>query len=245
MNCRLAALTAISLAFASVPAEAASLLAITAMDATGYGANLSVNVVEGWRFRPNEDVLVQEVGFYDSYADGLIRTYKVGIVAPDNSVLGSAIIPSGTAGRLDGPYDPGGPALGGSGFRYTALAAPVRLTAGNTYAVVAFITRGNTDPMPSPNTITYNTPYLTVSGTGLGGFFDCSVSNGPCYTTIPQIPDLRYPTKYSSSSRYVNFTFTSAVPLPAALPLFAAGLGGVLCRWTRRSGKSTEAGKTD
>ncbi len=144
--------------------EAASLLAITAMDANGYGSNLSVKAVEGWRFRPNEDIFVHEAGFQARYANGLIRAYKVGIVAPNNTVLGSAIVPSGTAGRLDGPFDPGRPDLAGSGFRYVALEAPLRLTAGHTYAVVGFISKGNTDPMPSPDSITCNARYLAVSG---------------------------------------------------------------------------------
>lgn len=117
MNASLAASMAVLLMLAAPQGEAASLPAITAMDANGYGSNFSVNVVEGWRFRPDEDIFVLEAGFQARYANGLIRTYKVGIVAPDNTVLGSAIIPSGTAGRLDGPFDPGRLDLAGSGFR--------------------------------------------------------------------------------------------------------------------------------
>lgn len=210
----------------ALPTQAAMSFAVTAFNANGFGKNASVNFVEGFRFRPNQDIFVQEVGFYDSFSDGLIKSYKVGIVAPDNTILGSAMVPSGTGGRLDGPLDPGGDLLSGA-FRYATLGSPLHLISGNTYALVALITRTTTDEMPGSPVIAYNN-LLTVSGPGLGGFFDCSVTNGPCFTNIAQISDLRYPTKFASSSRYLNFTFTtSPIPLPASIFLFGSALGGV------------------
>jgi hypothetical protein len=222
MKNKLVGLAVGALLFVALPASASMSFAVTAFNANGFGQNTSVNFVEGFRFRPNQDIFVQEVGFYDSFSNGLIKSYKVGIVAPDNTILGSAIVPAGTGGRLDGPVDPGGDLLSGA-FRYAALESPLHLISGNTYALVALITRTTTDQLPGTPIITYNN-LLTVSGADLGGFFDCSVTNGPCSDKITQISDIRYPTKFSSGSRYLNFTFTP-VPLPAAFPLFAMGLG--------------------
>lgn len=61
-----------------------------------------------------------------------------------------------------------------------------------------------------------------------GELFDCSMTNGPCFSNIAQIFDLRSPTQFSSSSCYANFTFTtSPVPLPGGLFLFGTALGGL------------------
>lgn len=218
----------------AAPSWAAMQMAISSMDATGYGQNLTSNLVEGWRFSPKEDIVVHELGFFDADANGLARSYKLGIVKPDHTILGSVIVPTGTGGRLDAPFDPAG-MLSGSGFRYVALAAPLTLTAGNVYAIAAYITAGTTDPMPFSPAITYATDYLTVSGTGLGGFFDCSLSNVGGCSNSPGIPDLRYPTRFASSGRYVNFSFTP-VPVPAALPLLVSGLCLV---WGAKRSRST------
>lgn len=228
----IAALVA-GLALATSPACAALSTAVTAIDANGYGQNTNVNYVDGFRFRPNEDLYVQELGFFDANGNGLLRSYKVGIVAPDSTILGSVIVPAGTTARLDGPFDPTAPLLN-SGFRYEPLAEQLHLVAGNTYALVALITRTTTDEIVYSPAISYN-PAITVSGTGLGGFMDCrlAATGTGCSTTAPQISDLRYPTQYASGARFLNFTFTTTpVPLPAAawlmLPAVAA-LG-----WTRR-----------
>lgn len=213
---RTAALVAGLAAFAPT-SHAAFSSAITSYDAGGYGQNTSVNYVDGIRFRPNQDIYVQELGFFDRDSNGLLRSYKVGIVDPASNILGSVMVPSDTAGRLDGPFDPGGLTISNGGFRYVALPEQLHLTAGNTYALVALVTRTATDELPSA-VVTFN-PLLTFSGTGLGGFFDCrlAASGTGCPTTATQISELRYPTQYSSSSRYLNFTFTiTPVPLPAA-----------------------------
>ncbi|MBL8224655.1 MAG: hypothetical protein JNM50_04935 [Chromatiales bacterium] len=210
----------------ALPAQASTLTAITAISANGYGQNTSVNTVEGFRFRPNEDLFVHELGFFDSFSNGLIRAYTVGIVLPDNTIVASVSVPAGTAGRLDGPVNSNaGGLLGGSAFRYAALPQPVQLTAGTTYALVALVTRTTTDELPFPDSVTYS-DRITVAGAGLGGFFDCrlaAVGTG-CPTNATQITQLRWPTQYASGSRYVNFTF-SVVPLPAALPLLGTAVG--------------------
>jgi hypothetical protein len=226
MKNRITGLLAGVIACIALPAEAATLTAITAISANGYGQNLGVSTVEGFRFRPNEDLFVNELGFFDSFSDGFIRTYQVGIVLPDNTIVASVTIPSGTTGRLDGPVNSNtGGLLGGSAFRYVALPAPVQLTAGTTYALVALITKGSTDPLPFPDSVTYS-DRITVAGAGLGGFFDCrlAATGTGCPTNATQITQLRWPTQYASSSRYVNFTF-SVVPLPAALPLLGTAIG--------------------
>ncbi len=235
MNSNGIAAFACTLALLAPASHAATAFAITAFNANGFGKNLTVNVVEGFRFRPNQDIYVQEVGFYDSFSNGLIRSYKVGIVAPDNTILGSAIIPAGTAGRLDGPNDPGGDLLSGA-FRYTALDTPLHLVSGGTYALAAFIPLGPTDEFPGSPVVSYNN-LLTVSGPGLGAFFDCRLaSSGGCRTPpTPQIPDLRYPSQFSSGARYLNFTFmTAPVPLPASGTLMAGALAIIAMARARR-----------
>ncbi len=214
-------------AFAST-SDAALSTALTSYDAGGYGQNTSVNFVEGFRFRPNQDIYVQELGFFDRDSNGLLRSYKVGIVDPASNILGSVVVPSGTAARLDGPFDPGGLTISNGGFRYMALPEQLHLTAGSTYALVALITRTTTDELPAA-VVTFN-PLITFSGAGLGAFFDCrlAATGTGCSTTAPQITDLRYPTQYSSGSRYLNFTFTTTpVPLPAAAWLMIPAVGAL------------------
>lgn len=209
-----------------LPAHSATLSAITAISANGFGKDTNVNSVTGFRFRPNEDLFVHEVGFFDSFSDGLIKAYTVGIVLPDNTIVASVSVPAGTAGRLDGPVNSNTTGLlAGSAFRYAALPEPVRLTAGNTYALVALVTRFTTDELPVPDSVTYS-DRITVAGAGLGGFLDCrlAATGTGCPSNATQITQLRWPTQFPSSSRYVNFTF-SVVPVPAALPLLGTALG--------------------
>jgi len=177
------------------------------------------------RFKPTTDIYVQELGFFDSFSDGLSHPYKVGIVNTAGTILDSVLVPGAGGGRLDGPFDPGG-ILGGSGFRYTALSAPLHLVAGTTYAAVALITVGSSDPIPFSFPPPPGTPNPLIGF--LGEFSTCCTSG---------VTDLRYPTGLSGGYE-VNFIFTTElnpVPLPAALPLFATGLGVMgLLGWRRK-----------
>ncbi len=215
-----AILTSIILALFTTASHSTT-VAINSINAGGSGLSTGSTVIEGFHFRPNQDIFVQELGYFDSFSDGLIRSYSMGIVATDDTILASTIVPAGTAGRLGGPTDPGG-SLAGSRYRFASLDSPLALDAGVTYAVVALFTPGPLDPIPL-------SPAFTTDGaiTFLGGFFNLSGVTG-----------LGFPDDFPSTALAVNFTFTTelnAVPLPAALPLYGTGLAIMgFIGWRRR-----------
>jgi len=85
-----------------------------------------VNTTRGWRFTVNEEIQVEELGFWDSGLDGLSQPHPVGIWRDaDQALLTAATVPDGTAAPLEGT------------FRWVAT-QPVTLTPGNNYVIGAY-----------------------------------------------------------------------------------------------------------
>ena len=158
-----------------------------------------------------------ELGFFDGTSNGvgLIRSYSMGIVAPNGTVLGDTVVPAGTAAALEAPFDPGG-LQAGSGFRYAPLSGgPLGLTAGSTYALAVVMAPGQPDPIPLTPSIAVD-PAITY----LGSRADCCGAENN---------HLLYPDEFTFGDLAVNFKFTTTlVPVPAALWLFGSALLGLI-----------------
>lgn len=84
----------------------------------------------GFRFKPNVDVEVTHLGFYDAEQDGLTGAHRVGIFdAATDRLVASVIVTSGSP--LEGA------------FRWEWLAPPVELKAGHSYVAAAECVRGD------------------------------------------------------------------------------------------------------
>jgi len=208
-------LTVLALYAVAHPVKAAT--AFSSFDSGGYGSGSGVWVVEGFQFMPNVDIFVTELGFFDGTSNGvgLMRSYSMGIVAPDGTVLGETVVPAGTAAPLEAPFDTAG-LQAGSGFRYAPLdGGPLALTAGSTYALAVVLAPGQPDPIPLSPTIAVD-PAITYLGNGA----DCCGSENN---------HLLYPDEFAFSDLGVNFQFTTTlVPVPAALWLFGSALLGLV-----------------
>jgi hypothetical protein len=83
--------------------SAAPIPALTFNEAGGgFGSNLNQNV--GWRFDVLSPTYVTGLGWFDQNHDGLGTSHEVGIWDANGTLLTSAIVPSGTAARLDIQY---------------------------------------------------------------------------------------------------------------------------------------------
>ena len=209
----------------ALPQAATSEMAFTTFDSGGFGSNFCCWVVEGFTFTPNVDIFVTEMGMFDGTSNGvgLSRAYTLGIVATDDTVLGQTVVPAGTAAPLEGPFDPGG-LQAGSGFRYAPLVGgPLALSANVTYAAALVSAPGQSDAIPGAPGVTVNSAIAF-----LGSAIDCCGAENN---------SLRFPDEFVSIDLAINFKFTTTlVPLPAALPLFGAGLGlmSLFGSWRRR-----------
>ena len=85
----------------------------------------------GWEFTVGgSDLRVTDLGFQDFNVDGLLESHEVGIWRlSDQALITSAVVPSGTAGTLDGF------------FRYQTISTTATLDSGTTY-VIAGLDRG-------------------------------------------------------------------------------------------------------
>lgn len=91
----------------------------------------------GWVFRLDVPVRVTALGAFDAAGDGFAQAHDVGVFAlADGTLRASATLRRGMAGWLDGAW------------RYTALAAPVVLPAGD-YVVVVTMPRASPDVGPT------------------------------------------------------------------------------------------------
>src|SRR5271154_7146963 len=58
----------------------------------------NTNATIGWQFTLSSPVTVTELGFFDATGGGLFDPHPVGIWNSSGTLLGSATVPSGTAG---------------------------------------------------------------------------------------------------------------------------------------------------
>jgi hypothetical protein len=164
----------------------------------------------GWEFSTSGDVTVGALGVFDGHQDGLVDSHQIGLWDSVGNFLAVTTVSSGTTDPLVNQ------------FRYASI-TPVTLVGGQNYVIGALYPTGSDDLIfPGQQTgqstvggISYIQSLYTfgsalsvpATATGLGGYF------GP------------------------NFEIISATqtPLPAALPLFATGVGALgLLGWRRR-----------
>lgn len=173
----------------------------------------------GWRFEVTADSEVTELGWQDFGQDGLAVAHEVGLWTSAGVLLGSAVVPAGTAGILDGF------------FRYVALQTSIRLSPGTSYVIAGF------DPGAGD-------PHVWDANIGFGaqvnGFsVDDGVLLGAAGSAIGSSSgSFQFPTSSIGDARRVemgpNFKFgPTPVPLPASLPMLLAGLGTIVLRRRR------------
>lgn len=188
--------------------------AIDFLDVTQNFTNGSWSL--GFEFTTTQDITVTHLGFYDDLVNGLTQSHDVGIydISSEN-LLASTTVNNGDP--LDGF------------FRYNPLAAPLNLSANNTYRIAAV-------------TGSENYTWAPVGFTADPAL----VFNGSVYTSSAS---LVYPsTSQIDTDGYFgpNFQFELAsnqggqggeggvVPEPMTLSLFGAGLAGLLGSRSRK-----------
>jgi hypothetical protein len=92
---------------------------------TGGFLSVAAPVTAGIRFSPNENIVVTEVGVFDSRSPGLVDSHDIGLWTDTGTLLASTTVPAGT----------GSPLI--EGFHFVAI-SPVLLTGGDTYRLGAF-----------------------------------------------------------------------------------------------------------
>lgn len=87
----------------------------------------------GWEFTVGSaPIEVSGLGYFDFGGNGLAHSHQVGIWQTDQTLVGSAIVPAGTAAPLT------------DFFRYVSPASPFNLSSGSTY-VIGALTPGGGD----------------------------------------------------------------------------------------------------
>lgn len=175
---------------------------------------------DGFEFTVKVPFTVTALGIFDKGADGLGGPAQVGIWDASQNLLTSVTVPTGTGGTLD------------NYFRFASI-TPYLLTPGTVYIIGAY--QGSDDA----------TSIFAQGGTG---------------TVDPNVTIIE--DRYRSSSSLVfpdtsdgyaggawlgaNFQGTAATPVPAALPLFATGLGGLgfMGWWRRKTARSPRLAKS-
>ena len=129
---------------------AASLAARASADAAGVRLLGNISQLQfdrnnnfGWRFMPTAAITVSALGYFDVSSlpggggAGLVQAHDVGIFrVADQSLVTQVTVQAGTAGSL------------AENYRYTPLASPVSLAAGETYLLAAYVLSGSPDALP-------------------------------------------------------------------------------------------------
>jgi len=167
------------------------------------------NVTIGWQFTLSAPVTVTELGFFDANgSEGLFDSHPVGIWSASGTLLGSATVPAGSVGTLDG-------------FSFVAV-TPFTLDAGM-YTIGSY---GNED---SPDQFQFGLSGSTaIPGLAIGNGVQSAF--GPTTLTLPsQVNDF-------AAQGYFGPDFmvgaATATPEPGTLMLLGSflGLGGLLRR---------------
>lgn len=221
-----AALGSVFLALQPTSLEAATFQAYSISSATPIPGNQSFTGGLGNDFDVNSPIAITSLGAFDDLANGIAGTIDVHVFDLNN-----------LAGPLRSVSITGsGDALKGQ-FRFVDI-APLILGVGN-YSVVAF--GFGVDDNANEN-VGAGIPLATNSGAGLISFVNSRFGNGDPLVAFPGTLTVgNFPCSGSPEACFGagSFEFTP-VPVPAALPLFAGGLGLLgLLGWRRR--QSTKA----
>ncbi len=177
----------IAAAFLAVASSALAGHAVDFDTATGLAGGNSDQSV-GWQFDVIKPVSVTHLSWYDDGQDGLSVDHKVGIWAPDGTLLTSVVIPKGTAATLDGIW------------RVVPVPS-ISLSAGTGYIVGGYNGANSTDRLAF-NVAQTVAPQLA--------FFDAT------YSFINGI--FERPTNFSAADNgFYGPSFNFVVPAPGAL----------------------------
>lgn len=183
-------------------------------------ANTDPNIVDGaqrnvgYEFTPNVNLQVTSLGAYDP--NSWSQDIPVGIFTTTGTLLVSATVPANSSNPRQ--------------FQYTSLSTPYSLTAGTSYIIDAWI--GSENWLALPISSYSIDAALTIASVQEGWYTCCS--------------DVGFEFPFEGGGAYVGddrlytgpnfeFTDTAATPLPAALPLFATGVGALgLFGWRRK-----------
>jgi hypothetical protein len=157
-------------------------------------------------FSVNQDIWVHSLGIWDEGADGLANSYQVTLFDQTQSVLASIEVLSGSSSRIE------------EGSRWSDLLSPIMLSAGNTYTLATYrpdfddlfqwVTNSNVTIASEINLLNDN---FTTSG---------NISN-PAFPTFSETRDGIFG---------VNMQFSTSVPEPSTLFIFALSLLGLVSR---------------
>lgn len=174
----------------------------------------------GWEFAPRDDVLITQLGVFDSGTDGLINFHQIGLWRRDpggltGTLLASATVPAGTDAPLIG------------GYRWVSI-PPVHLSIGLAfYAVGAHYSAADADALFTPS------PSQFASGIGL------VLANGK----LAFGPDLAFPAAYTGppcegclGERFFepNLQYV-VVPEPSSWLLLSSALVFLFLRYRHRN----------
>ena len=205
---------------ASLALAGAACAAIFATNPTGPPYTFATES-DGTRFTVGaSSIEVTRLGIWDEGGDGLNASFTVGIYrVSDQALLGSVVVPSGTAATLD------------SGTRWTDLGTPLTLTAGADYVVAT--RRADT----SDTFHRADDPGQWTIAAGVTADNGVFAASDPGVLTYPNIP------LANNGLLGPNFDFTP-VPEPAGWAGIAAMLlpvvGALFHRHCRRLIRSSE-----
>lgn len=157
---------------------------------------------------------VNQLGAWDYLKDGFDNSHKVGIWETSSGTLvTSAEVPAGTVGTLI------------EDWRFVDI-APVTLNPNTTYRIAALYPVLGSDQKPVSLGPTYSS-HTGIASVGVGDF--SSFTNGGSGAENLVMPPVNNPRGRVAGNANVSIT---AVPVPAALPLFLFGIG--FLGWYRR-----------
>lgn len=184
---------------------------------SGWGGGAQVY---GWRFTAMDDFEITALGISDidgyfeqPFSDGLQTDHSVTLWSSSGVSLASVVLQQGTGSAIGaGTLNISGTASGV--FRYEDLIDAVAITAGEQYVISAFYPQYSADPKAYdvPNATGVYNPLITPTGVSY------TASSSHVFPTA-----IGY-NAYSVAGPNFLLQEISAVPVPAALPLFGTGI---------------------
>jgi len=203
-------------------ATAPALAAIEALTVVTHDARVLTNppFMLGWNFSVNEDVTLQQLGFYDRFGDGLSDAHAIGLWSAGGALLRNVTI-------FDGTGDPSNGELAASNFRYRDV-TPLLLTAGSTYFLGATYASGR-------DAFDFVTPAATSSISQITVIGGVQQSGGFAFPGRP----IANGTMVVGPNFRIAGDAVAPVPEPAAWALMILGFGGAGMVLRRRRALAT------